>query len=275
MADPVPGYGIGYTISNRSVGSVSNAGRVSARQLGNTAIRVSAGDLGPVDVPFAVVPRTLEGKLVFDHAGDRTGSFDVQSTFQYDHRGIPTTPDWAVSYWDANFESWEIVAFRQRSGTLGDLAWLWIYPDPMSGSVFTWNPPACAEGYSPTCPAGGVVAFGIDLSGSGEQLDELWPLIEAEVSVSQGLPGDRLIATFQAGGGIWNDSTEVFEGEFTVTGGEIDVRIVPEQETSPPQGAPAAVAGAADPFAAHPGLSALLDSLRHRLRHPPRHRPLR
>jgi len=267
---PVPGYTVVWSSGNSSVASVGLAGRVTARQIGSTEIEVSAGALSSVYVPLTVSPRTLQGLVSFDHAGDRSGRYEVSQTFQFDQNGAPTEPDWAVAYFDSNFGSWDIVAFEQTSGTTGNLAWLWIYPDPTGGSSFEWDPVACAGGNSPSCPAGGVVAFGINLAGSGGEAQEIWWLTEGELSVSAGLPGDRLVASFTADGRMWNDSSEVYEGSFTVTSGSVDVDIVPEAETSPPQGTSAGVPGVAGDAMPHP-----IDSLRRLLPHLHRHRPLR
>ena len=115
------GMTLTWETSNGDVVSVEN-GLVTATGTGAARVTARAGELS-ADVSVEV-PAQFSNQLAFDYSGDRSGRFDVSSTFRISQR-FPDQREWAFSIYDAGHDDQDLIALR-TDGSTYDLLYLWV-----------------------------------------------------------------------------------------------------------------------------------------------------
>jgi hypothetical protein len=122
-----------WTSSANTVATVSN-GKVTAVGPGIATITASAAGLTAASTQVTVIRPTFTGQLSFAYSGDASGSFDVNSTFQIDPEAGPNVLSWALTVYDAEYGSQDIVAQRQRGDGRFDIIYFWSDGPPVTGA---------------------------------------------------------------------------------------------------------------------------------------------
>jgi len=122
---------VSWSSSASSVATVSN-GTVTAVGPGIATITVSATGLVSASTQVTVAARTYTAQLSFTYSGDASGSFDLNSTFQIDPETGPNVLSWALTFYDEEYQSQDIVAQRQRGDGRFDILWFWSDGPPVT-----------------------------------------------------------------------------------------------------------------------------------------------
>lgn len=189
---------------------------------GTATLTAEAGDLEAMEVDVTVAPRELSAALSFDYEGDRSGTFELSSTFEMDTGQLPF--DWAATlYRPAPLVGQDVLAQRVREEGLNDIFTFWVDQGEPISSTGTFE------------MSGAYVGFDWD----GQPPPEYAQFVDGTLVVTS-VTEERMEGTFEA-------TLEDSEGNvLELTNGEFDVPIVTEVElgiAAPPAGAPGVPAG--------------------------------
>jgi hypothetical protein len=126
---PPAGFDVTWASSNALVASVQD-GLVTAVSSGTVTITASAGTLS-AQLPATILARTVTMQLSFTYSGDWDGSFSVSAIRRLDDLGDNV----AISFYDADYGSHDILAERLRSDGRFDLIWFWFDGPPITAAA--------------------------------------------------------------------------------------------------------------------------------------------
>jgi hypothetical protein len=153
---------------------VSN-GLVTAVSAGTAIITASAAGLTSASVQVTVEPRTFTAQISFDYAGVTTGTYSLNSTFQIHPVSGPTSNTWAITFYDTDYQSQDILAERRRTDGRSDIIWFWSDGAPVtsagtrqvsSGFFLVGYDPAIDDAESMYMISGGSIQFAAPAGGN-------------------------------------------------------------------------------------------------------------
>lgn len=202
FATPPEGFAIQWVVSDETVAQVVG-GVVTGVGEGTASITATAGTLPPVTIPVEVESKELFGEIVFDYSGELSGTWELSSTFRLLPSG-PDSPEFVVTFHDADFGSHDILAERALGGGRFDLVWFWV-----EGEVTATGTHAADDGF---------IVFGF--SPAQQTADAAFDISDGSVTFAA-VSSSRMSGTFEL----------AFEGaentELIVEAGTFDAPLIP------------------------------------------------
>jgi hypothetical protein len=219
---PPAGFTVQWSSSNPSVASV-DGGRIVGRGPGQAIITASGAGASSAQIAVTVTAPLLRGRLAFSYSGERTGTFSIDQTFRLTDPNFEMGT-WAVTLFDSDFQSQDLVAQRRRPDGNYDILAFWV--DGRVTSPGTRNVQA----------GDGILLFGLNAqTGNAEAVYEV---VSGQVTFAT-VGQHQMAGTFSL---LLESATG---GVLQVAGGTFDVPILLETDFGAAAAANPAAAGTA------------------------------
>jgi hypothetical protein len=170
---PPAGHTIAWSSSNNNVVTVSG-GLLTAVGMGSAVVTASAGALTPREINVQVTGPAMPMQLSFSYSGHRSGTFSVTAT-AFDPEG-----SFALSFYDTDYVSQDVLAQRRRTTSVYDFFHFWVDGNPIT----TTGTRDISDGYF-------ILGFNVNT----ESWDAVYQVVSGSVNFTT-VTSERMVGTF-------------------------------------------------------------------------------